>query len=79
LAFIIPITVNQELQPLAGYRVFKGRLVSHRRLPGDFNYREFYRDIGYDLDYNYVKPYLNGDGGRMNTGIQIPPDNRPHQ
>lgn len=38
--------------------------------PGDFNYREFYRDIGYDLDYNYVKPYLNGDGSRMNTGIK---------
>lgn len=38
--------------------------------PGDFNYREFYRDIGYDLDYDYIKPYLNGDGGRMNTGIK---------
>ena len=21
-----------------------------RRYPGDYNYREFYRDIGYDLD-----------------------------
>jgi 1,4-alpha-glucan branching enzyme len=38
--------------------------------PGDYNYREFYRDIGYDLDYEYVKPYLNGDGTRMNTGIK---------
>jgi len=38
--------------------------------PGDFNYREFYRDIGYDLDYEYIKPYLNGDGTRMNTGIK---------
>jgi 1,4-alpha-glucan branching enzyme len=38
--------------------------------PGDFNYREFYRDIGYDLDYEYIRPYLNGDGGRMNTGIK---------
>ncbi|MFW6269758.1 MAG: glycoside hydrolase family 57 protein, partial [Bacillota bacterium] len=26
--------------------------------PGDYNYREFYRDIGYDLDYDYVKDYL---------------------
>ncbi|MBM3252339.1 MAG: DUF1957 domain-containing protein, partial [Candidatus Omnitrophica bacterium] len=26
--------------------------------PGDFNYREFYRDIGYDLDHDYVRPYL---------------------
>ncbi len=38
--------------------------------PGDFEYREFYRDIGYDLDYEYVRPYLNGDGSRLNTGIK---------
>jgi 1,4-alpha-glucan branching enzyme len=38
--------------------------------PGDFDYREFYRDIGYDLEYDYVRPYLNGDGSRLNTGIK---------
>jgi len=38
--------------------------------PGDFDYREFYRDIGFDLDYDYVRPYLNGDGARLNTGIK---------
>ena len=38
--------------------------------PGDFDYREFYRDIGFDLDYDYVRPYLNGDGTRLNTGIK---------
>jgi len=38
--------------------------------PGDADYREFYRDIGYDLDYDYVRPYLNGDGSRLNTGIK---------
>lgn len=26
--------------------------------PGDDDYREFYRDIGYDLDLNYIKSYL---------------------
>ena len=26
--------------------------------PGDFNYREFYRDIGYEADYEYIKPYI---------------------
>ena len=26
--------------------------------PGDYDYREFYRDIGYDLEYDYVEPYL---------------------
>ncbi len=38
--------------------------------PGDTAYREFYRDIGFDLDYDYVRPYLNGDGTRINTGIK---------
>lgn len=38
--------------------------------PGDHLYREFYRDVGYDLDYEYIKPYLHGDGQRVNTGIK---------
>lgn len=38
--------------------------------PGDFEYRDFYRDVGFDLDYDYVKPYLNGDGNRKNLGIK---------
>ncbi len=38
--------------------------------PGNTCYREFYRDIGFDLDYDYIKPYLNGDGSRINTGIK---------
>lgn len=38
--------------------------------PGDFDYREFYRDIGYDLDYETIRPYLRGGGIRTNTGIK---------
>ncbi len=38
--------------------------------PGDADYREFYRDIGFDLEYDYVRPYLNGDGARLHTGIK---------
>jgi len=38
--------------------------------PGDYRYREYYRDIGFDLDYDYVKPYINGCGTRINTGIK---------
>ena len=38
--------------------------------PGDFNYREFYRDIGFDLDYEYIKPYIHESGIRVNTGIK---------
>ncbi len=38
--------------------------------PGDFNYRDFYRDIGFDLDYEYLKPYLPPMGIRTFTGIK---------
>ncbi|MCM8797279.1 MAG: DUF1957 domain-containing protein [Candidatus Omnitrophica bacterium] len=38
--------------------------------PGDYNYREFYRDIGFDLEYDYIKPYIHPDGVRINTGIK---------
>jgi 1,4-alpha-glucan branching enzyme len=38
--------------------------------PGDYHYREFYRDIGFDLDYEYVRPYIHPDGVRINTGIK---------
>ncbi|MBN1526475.1 MAG: DUF1957 domain-containing protein [Candidatus Omnitrophica bacterium] len=38
--------------------------------PGEYNYREFYRDIGFDLDYEYIRPYINGDGVRINTGVK---------
>jgi 1,4-alpha-glucan branching enzyme len=38
--------------------------------PGDPVYREFYRDIGWDLDYEYVRPYLQATGDRKNTGIK---------
>ncbi len=38
--------------------------------PGDYFYREFYRDIGFDLEYNYIKPYIHPDGVRINTGIK---------
>ena len=38
--------------------------------PGDYHYREFYRDIGYDLDYDYIKPYIHPDGIRIHTGFK---------
>lgn len=37
--------------------------------PGDPAYREFYRDIGYDLDREWLGPLLPG-GVRANTGIK---------
>lgn len=38
--------------------------------PGDSSYMEFYRDIGYDLDYEYIKPYIHESGIRKNIGIK---------
>lgn len=38
--------------------------------PGDYNYREFYRDIGYDLPMEYIGPYINQSGIRIDTGIK---------
>jgi len=38
--------------------------------PGDYDYREFYRDIAYDLDLNYIGPYIHPDGIRLDTGFK---------
>ncbi len=38
--------------------------------PGDYWYRDFYRDIGYDLDFEYIKPYIQPTGLRMHTGLK---------
>ena len=38
--------------------------------PGDYDYREYYRDIGHDLDFELVKRYLPAAGIRLNTGLK---------
>jgi 1,4-alpha-glucan branching enzyme len=38
--------------------------------PGDYAYREFYRDIGFDLDLDYIRPYIHTGDLRINTGIK---------
>jgi 1,4-alpha-glucan branching enzyme len=38
--------------------------------PGDPDYREFYRDVGWDLDFEYVKDYVQPTGARKNVGIK---------
>jgi 1,4-alpha-glucan branching enzyme len=38
--------------------------------PGDYDYRDFYRDVGFDLDYEYIRPYIHPDGIRIHTGIK---------
>jgi 1,4-alpha-glucan branching enzyme len=42
----------------------------HAGYPGDPRYRDFYRDIGFDLDFDYVKAHLPAPGQRGFTGIK---------
>jgi 1,4-alpha-glucan branching enzyme len=38
--------------------------------PGDPRYRDFYRDIGFDLDFDYVAPFLPSPDHRGFTGVK---------
>jgi len=38
--------------------------------PGDYDYRDFYRDIGFDLDFDYIRPYIHDSGLRCFTGMK---------
>ena len=38
--------------------------------PGDYDYREYYSDIGFDLDLDYIAPYILDGHIRINTGIK---------
>jgi 1,4-alpha-glucan branching enzyme len=61
----------------AGVAVFARDRESSRQVwsaehgyPGDPAYRDFYRDIGFDLSHDYVGPFLAADGVRKFTGIK---------
>ncbi|HUT25604.1 MAG TPA: 1,4-alpha-glucan branching protein domain-containing protein [Sumerlaeia bacterium] len=43
---------------------------SEEGYPGDFDYREFYRDVGFDLPFDYVAPYIHESGTRISTGLK---------
>lgn len=43
---------------------------AHEGYPGDVDYREYYRDIGYDLDEEYMWSYMHPDGIKHNTGFK---------
>ncbi|ACX51372.1 Domain of unknown function DUF1957 [Ammonifex degensii KC4] len=42
----------------------------HVGYPGDYWYREYYRDIGYELPWDYLAPYLPSDAVRTDTGFK---------
>ncbi|UOF90593.1 DUF1957 domain-containing protein [Fodinisporobacter ferrooxydans] len=43
---------------------------SQEGYPGDPDYREYYRDIGFDLDLDTIRPYIHKDGIRIHTGMK---------
>jgi 1,4-alpha-glucan branching enzyme len=43
---------------------------SEEGYPSDYSYRDFYRDIGFDLPIEYIEPYVHPDKIRMNTGFK---------
>ncbi|MDA8096725.1 MAG: DUF1957 domain-containing protein [Desulforudis sp.] len=51
------------------------RLVGY---PGDPYYREYYRDIGYELDWEYLAPYTPAEGVRTDTGFKYYRITAPH-
>jgi 1,4-alpha-glucan branching enzyme len=53
-------------EPESSYQVWS----RHGGYPGDFDYREFYRDIGWDLPVEYLASFLGPSGLRRNTGIK---------
>lgn len=53
--------------------------------PGDPRYRDFYRDIGFDLDLDYLQPHLPAPPHRSFTGIKYcaitgsAPEKKPYE
>jgi 1,4-alpha-glucan branching enzyme len=75
-----PTPIYGTLAPIVspqGFTVFGRDMESSRQVwssingyPGDPNYRDFYKDIGYEADYDYIKPYIAHNGVRVHTGIK---------
>jgi 1,4-alpha-glucan branching enzyme len=38
--------------------------------PGDPHYRDFYRDIGFDMPLEYIAPHIHPEGHRLYTGFK---------
>lgn len=58
---------------------------SEEGYPGDPSYRDFYRDIGFDLALEYIGDFVQQDGVRIHTGFKYhaitdksDPDKRPY-
>lgn len=69
--------VFAPLETVCGVSAFGRDLASSKQVwssrsgyPGDPAYRDFYRDIGFDLDMDYIGPYVQPTGHRKMTGFK---------
>jgi len=69
--------VHAPVKLTNGVAVFARDLETSRQVwssldgyPGDENYREFYRDIGWDAPLEYLRPHLDADGARRHLGLK---------
>lgn len=80
IMFSTPSPVNGVFEPLytpLGVAAFGRDMETskqvwdmHQGYPGDYCYREFYRDIGYDLELEYIRTYIGENDIRIDTGIK---------
>lgn len=69
--------IHKPVSCLSGVTAFGRDIESSKQVwssiegyPGDFDYRDFYRDIGFDLPMEYIRPYIHPDDIRIHTGIK---------
>ncbi|WP_261179975.1 1,4-alpha-glucan branching protein domain-containing protein [Anaerobacillus sp. CMMVII] len=44
---------------------------SYDGYPGDVNYREFYRDIAHERDWDYIQPFMHSEGIRFDSMLKF--------
>jgi 1,4-alpha-glucan branching enzyme len=72
-----PLGIHAPIYARSGVAAFARDLESSKQVwsakegyPGDGVYRDFYRDIGFDLPLDYIGPHIHPDGIRIHTGFK---------
>src|SRR5262249_15957533 len=72
-----PLGIHAPIYCRSGVAVFARDLESSKQVwsakegyPGDPAYRDFYRDIGFDLPLGEIGPFVHPDGIRVHTGYK---------
>ncbi len=72
-----PLGIHGPIHTAAGVAAFPREPAASRQVwsswlgyPGDPDYREFYRDIGWHLDLDYLEPWLPPGRARKDTGFK---------